>query len=134
MDHVDRFRTAQRLVDDGDPRAALQLLTPLLDGPDATPSVLLVAARACYASASLDRAEALFRRVVDADPSDHYAHAALGRTLARRSQHREAVGHLRLATALDPEPWYAQALATSEAALGHRPRPGDAARGEDAPQ
>lgn len=33
-------------------------------------------------------------------PSDGYAHLMLGRTLQRRSQHDEAVPHLRLAAAM----------------------------------
>lgn len=117
MDDVERFRTAQRLVSAGDAHSAFQVLDPLL-GDDAPTSVLLLAGRAAFATAQLARAEDLFRQVVDRDPADHYAHAALGRTLSRRSRHHEAVRHLRLATALDPEPWYARALAHSEAALG----------------
>lgn len=117
MDDVERFRTAQRLVSSGDGHSAIQVLGPLLDDDPPT-SVLLLAGRAAFASAQLARAEDWFRRVVDADPADHYARAALGRTLSRRSRHREAVTHLRLATALHPEPWYEQALAHSEAALG----------------
>ena len=117
MDDIERFRTAQRLVGSGDAHAAVQVLEPLL-GDDAASSVLLLAGRAAFATAQLARAEDCFRRVVERDPADHYAHAALGRTLARRSRHAEALPHLRLATALDPEPWYAATLATSEAALG----------------
>jgi Flp pilus assembly protein TadD len=117
MDDVERFRTAQRLLAAGEAHSAIQVLEPLLDGEPAT-SVLLLAGRAAFTTAQLARAEDLFRAVVDRDPADHYAHAALGRTLSRRSRHHEAVVHLRLATALDPEPWYAQALAHSEAALG----------------
>jgi Flp pilus assembly protein TadD len=117
MDDVERFRTAQRLVTAGEAHSAIQVLEPLL-GDDAQSSVLLLAGRAAFASAQLARAELLFRRLVDRDPADHYAHAALGRTLSRCSRHHEAVTHLRLATALDPEPWYARALAHSEAALG----------------
>lgn len=117
MDDVERFRTAQRLVSSGDAHSAFQVLEPLLDA-DAPASVLLLAGRAAFATAQLARAEDLFQRVVDRDPADHYAHAALGRTLSRRSRHSEAVTHLRLATALHPEPWYVEALAHSEAALG----------------
>lgn len=119
MDDVERFRTAERLVTSGDPHAAYQVIQPML-GEDAATSVLLVAARASYATAALDRAERLFRRVLEADPSDHYAHAALGRTLSRRSRHAEALVHLRLATALSPEPWYREALVAAEAAIARR--------------
>lgn len=118
MDDVERFRTAQRLVSNGDAHAAIQVLGPLLEQDPPPTSVLLLAGRAAFATAQLARAEECFRRVVEADPADHYARAALGRTLGRCSRHREALVHLRLATALHPEPWYAQALAHSEAALG----------------
>ena len=77
----------------------------------------MLAARANFDCARLEQAESLFRRVVELDPTHHYAHAGLGRTLQRRSRHREALVHLRLATALDAEPWYAQALARAEASL-----------------
>lgn len=117
MDDVERFRTAQRLVTSGDAHAAFQVLEPLL-GEGAPASVLLLAGRAAFATAQLGRAEDCFRRLVEHDPADHYARAALGRTLARRSRHAEALPHLRLATALHPEPWYAEALASSQAALG----------------
>ena len=117
MDDIERFRTAQRLVGAGDGHSAVQVLEPLL-GEDAPSSVLLLAGRAAFATAQLGRAEDCFRRLVERDPADHYAQAALGRTLARRSRHAEALPHLRLATALDPEPWYAEALASAQAALG----------------
>jgi len=123
MDDVERFRMARDLVSTGDPHTAYQVISPMVD-ETASSSVLLVAARASFATAALDRAESLFRRIVEADPSDHYAHAALGRTLSRRSRHAEAVAHLRLATALDPEPWYREALAAAEAAVVIRHSPG----------
>jgi len=117
MDPVERFRSAQQLLTDGNPHAALTVVEPLVEAePDAV-AVLVVAARASFDSARLERAEQLFRRIVELDPTHHYAHAGLGRTLQRRSRHREALPHLRLATALHPEPWYAQALARAEASV-----------------
>ena len=77
----------------------------------------MLAARANFDCARLEQAEALFRRVVELDPTHHYAHAGLGRTLQRRQPPPEALVHLRLATALDAEPWYAQALARAEASV-----------------
>ena len=118
MDEVERFRSAQRLLEQRNPHAALTVVEPLVVAePDAV-AVLLLAARASFDCARLERAEALFRRVVELDPTHHYALAGLGRTLQRRSRHREALPPLRLATALHPEPWYVQALARSEAAVG----------------
>ncbi len=118
MDAVERYRQAERLLADRHPHAALTVVEPLISEEPDTVAVLLVAARASFDCARLDQAESLFRRVVELDPTHHYAHAGLGRTLQRRSRHREALPHLRLATALSPEPWYAQALARAEASLG----------------
>jgi Flp pilus assembly protein TadD len=115
MDSVERYRSAEQLLADGNPHAALTVVEPLMDDEPDTVAVLVLAARASFDSARLERAEQLFRRVVELDPTHHYAHAGLGRTLQRRSRHREALPHLRLANALHPEPWYAQALARAEA-------------------
>src|SRR4051812_37621446 len=118
MDAVERYRQAERLLASRNPHAALTVVEPLVEAEPDTVAVLVLAARANFDCARLEQAEALFRRVVELDPTHHYAHAGLGRTLQRRSRHREALVHLRLATALDAEPWYAQALARAEASLG----------------
>lgn len=121
LDDVERYRWASRLVSGGDPHSALQVLQPLLDVERDNPTVLLVAARAAFDSAQVERAEQLFRRIVELDPSDHYAHAGLGRTLQRRHRHREALPYLRIASALSPEPWYAEALQRAEEAVADEP-------------
>jgi len=117
MDDVERYRSAARLLSAGDPHSSLQVLQPLLDTEQDNRAVLLMAARAAFDSAQLARAEELFGRIVELDPSDHYAHAGLGRTLQRRHRHREAIPHLRIASALSPEPWYVDALRRAEAAV-----------------
>jgi Flp pilus assembly protein TadD len=117
MDAVERYRQAERLLSSRNPHAALTVVEPLVEAEPDTVAVLVLAARASFDCARLEQAEALFRRVVELDPTHHYAHAGLGRTLQRRSRHREAVVHLRLATALDGEPWYAEALARAQASL-----------------
>jgi predicted Zn-dependent protease len=120
MDNVERFRNAQRLLSSHDPHAALLVLEPLVaDEPDSV-AVLELAARASYDTGQLNRAEALFRRVVELDPAHHYAYAGLGRTLSRAGRHREALPHLRMATAMHPETWYAEALQRAEEAVGER--------------
>jgi Flp pilus assembly protein TadD len=121
MDAVERYRQAERLLTDRNPHAALTVVEPLVEQePDAV-AVLLVAARASFDSARLEQAETYFRRVVELDPTHHYAHAGLGRTLQRRSRHQEALPHLRIATALSPVPWYQQALERAESSVS-RPR------------
>jgi Flp pilus assembly protein TadD len=128
LDDVERYRWACRLLSSGDPHSALQVLRPLLDSETGNPAVLLVGARAAFDSAQVERAETLFRRIIELDPSDLYAHAGLGRTLQRRHRHREALPYLRIASALSPEPWYAEALKRAEEAVAsersrHRPAP-----------
>jgi predicted Zn-dependent protease len=123
MDNVERFRRAQTLLSSHDPHAALQVLEPLVaDEPDSV-AVLELAARASFDTGRLGRAEALFRRVVELDPAHHYAYAGLGRTLSRAGRHREALPHLRMATAMHPEGWYAEALQRAEEAAGERRAP-----------
>jgi predicted Zn-dependent protease len=131
MDNVERFRRAQTLLSSHDPHAALQVLQPLLaDEPDAV-AVLELAARASYDTGRLARAEALFRRVVELDPAHHYAYAGLGRTLSRAGRHREALPHLRMATAMNPESWYLEALQRAERAVAGSRTP---AEPQDAPE
>lgn len=117
MDDIERFRNAEQLLARGNPHAALTAVEPLVEEQPDNVAVLVLAARASFDSARLERAETLFRRVVDLDPTHDYAHAGLGRTLQRRSRPQEALRHLRLATALSPEPWYAEALARAVASI-----------------
>src|SRR3954452_14144522 len=108
MDAVERYRQAERLLSSRKPHGALTVVGPLVEAEPDTVAVLVLAARANFDCARLEQAESLFRRVVERDPTHHYAHAGLGRTLQRRSRHREALVLLRLATALYAEPWYPQ--------------------------
>ncbi len=47
-------------------------------------------------------AEAEFRALVELDPSDEFAHYALGRALANQGRHEEAKPHVKLARSLRP--------------------------------
>ncbi len=75
------FRMAESLVAQRRPLDALAALAPVLDAEPDKPSVHLLAGRAYLGSAQLRRAEAAFQRVIELDPTDHYARFALGRTL-----------------------------------------------------
>lgn len=109
-DNVELFRRAESLLASRRPLAALDALAPVLDAEPDAPSVLLLAGRAYFQSAQLGRAEQAFRRVLDADPSDHYARFVLGRTLQRLGRLDEALTQVRMATAMDPRPEYQEAL------------------------
>ncbi|HWE88447.1 MAG TPA: tetratricopeptide repeat protein, partial [Pseudonocardiaceae bacterium] len=84
--------------------------------PDA-PSVHLLAGRAYLSSAQLHRAEQAFLRVLEFDPSDHYARFALGRALQRQGRLTEAQAQLRLAVAMNPRPEYHDALSEVRARI-----------------
>jgi len=79
-------------------------------------SILEALGRAYYNSGQHERSRETFSRLLDIDPSAHYAHFALGQSLKQLGRPGEARTHLRLAVALDPESKvYAGALAR----LGH---------------
>lgn len=114
------FRRAEELVAERRPLEALRELTPVLDAEPDSRSVHLLAARAYLASAQLRRAERAFLRVLDFDPSDHYARFALGRTLQRQGRLAEAETQLKLAVAMKPSPEYQEALGEVRARIAVR--------------
>ncbi len=65
-------------------------------------SILEPLGRAYFMSGQLDRAEETFAALLEVDPTSHYGHYALGRTLARLGRHGEARTNLRIAVALAP--------------------------------
>src|SRR5215204_380224 len=116
-DNVELFRRAELLLASRRPLAALDTLAPVLDAEPDKPSVQLLAGRAYFHSAQLNRAEQAFRRVLDLDPADHYARFVLGRTLQRQGRLTEAQTQLRMAAAMDPRPEYQEALGEVRARL-----------------
>lgn len=113
---VQNFRKAETLVRN-QPRNALRELEPVLhDQPD-KPSVQLLAARAYYHSAQLHRAESALNKVVQLDPTDHYARFVLGRTLQRLGRPAEALTQIRMAAAMNPVPEYQEARGEISARL-----------------
>ncbi|WP_158889318.1 tetratricopeptide repeat protein [Amycolatopsis anabasis] len=104
------FRQAEALVEQRRPLDALKALEPVLDAEPDKPSVQLLAGRAYFHSAQLRHAEQALTRVVELDPSDHYARFVLGRTLQRLGRLVEALAQLRMASAMNPVPAYQEAL------------------------
>lgn len=118
------FRQAERLVDERRPLDALALLERVLEAEPNTPSVHLLAGRAYLGSAQLRRAEAAFLRVLELDPTDHFARFALARALQRQSKLAEAQTQLRIAVAMNPAPEYQEAYGEVSARLAvERDRP-----------
>lgn len=98
-EETQRLRDAEEMLAQKDPLAALKFLEPLLRDHPEHPHVMHVAARAYFKSAQLNKALALTRKMVEADPADFYARLLLGRTLQRLGRADEARGHLRM---IDP--------------------------------
>lgn len=95
-------------------------------------SILEALGRAYFNSAQHELARATFERLLELDPSEHYAHYAIGQSLKRLGRREEAGTHLRLAVALSPESrLYRDALARLPS--GPRRPPETAAREPDAP-
>lgn len=109
-DHLAAYRAAAVLYDAGDPIGAVRELEPLLTDDEPAKSVLELAGRALFRSAQLQRAEDVFSRLVERDPTDAYARFALGRTLERLSRADEAATCYRIAVAMDPKEDYREAL------------------------
>ncbi|HEY2058532.1 tetratricopeptide repeat protein [Amycolatopsis sp. NBC_01480] len=111
------FRRAEDLVERRRPLDALKALEPLLDDEQDKPSVQLLAGRAYFHSAQLRRAERAFTRVLELDPTDHYARFVLGRTLQRLGRFAEALAQLRMASAMNPVPEYLEAISEVNARI-----------------
>ncbi|MGC5009145.1 DsbA family protein [Streptosporangium sp. DT93] len=109
-DEVRWLRQAEALLGVRDPLGALRTLEPLLAEHGDDSAVRLLAARAYFGSAQLGRARETLESLLESAPGDHYARFLLGRTLERAGRHRQALPHLRLAAAMDPEPDYTDAL------------------------
>lgn len=65
-------------------------------------SILEALGRAYYNSGQHERSRATFERLLEIDPSAHYAHFALGQSLKQLGRRDAARTHLRLAVALSP--------------------------------
>ena len=118
MDLLEEYRRANFFFESGDPLGAARLLEPIVEAEPHNTAVRLLLARAYFNSAQLNGAEAQLRALVERDPSDHYAHHVLGRTLERAGRFREALPHLRLAAAMHTQQDYAEALRRVETWLG----------------
>ncbi|RZU71804.1 tetratricopeptide repeat protein [Micromonospora kangleipakensis] len=100
MDLLTDYRRATMFFETGDPAGAARLLEPIVEAEPGNSSVRQLLARAYFQSAQLNRAEEQLRELVHRDPSDHYAHHVLGRTLERMNRYADALRHLRIAAAM----------------------------------
>lgn len=123
VDLLEEYRRATMFFESGDPLGAARLLEPIVEAEPQNAAVRQLLARAYFNSAQLAGAEAQLRALIDHDPSDHYAHHVLGRTLERAGRFREALPHLRLAAAMKQQTEYTEAVTRVEAWLGKSDQP-----------
>ena len=128
--HGDVYTWYQRgleLLGRGSPAAAAQLLERAAEAEPGSRSVLEALGRAQFDTRRYDEAAATFRRIVEASPSDDYAHFGLGLALARGgnpARRGRAPGAGRRDAAR------AEALHRRAAGCaGHAPGPGPGGRG-----
>lgn len=103
---IEEYRRAVLFMEAGDPIYAARILETVVRAEPGACEVRLRLAMAYFATAQLGKAEKHLRDLVDRDPSDHYAHHLLGRTLERQNRASEALPHLRLAEAMAAVPDY----------------------------
>ena len=117
------------LLGNGSPAAAAQVLQRASTAEPASRSVREALARAQFDAGRYAEAADNFRMIVEASPSDDYAHFGLGLALARTGQHAAAAEYLALAAAMRPDVrHYTEALRSVRATLraqedARQPRP-----------
>ncbi|CAM3831174.1 M48 family metallopeptidase [Nocardiopsis gilva] len=90
------FARGRKYFDLGDPIRAARILAPLAESEPHSRSILELLGRAYFHSAQLKKAERTFRKLVELDPCDSWAHIALARSLERQSREDEAAPHRRM--------------------------------------
>jgi tetratricopeptide (TPR) repeat protein len=97
------YRRGLELLGRGSPAAAAQLLQRAAEAEPASRSVREALARAQFDAGRYAQAAESFRLIVEASPSDDYAHFGLGLSLVRGGNPAAAAEHLALAAAMRPE-------------------------------
>lgn len=90
------FNRARLFMELGDPIYAARILEPVADEETENRSLMELLGRAYFGSAQLNKAESTFRRLIDLDPVDNWAHIALARTLERQNRYEEAATYRRM--------------------------------------
>jgi Flp pilus assembly protein TadD len=106
------------LLGNGSPAAAAQVLQRASAAEPASRSVREALARAQFDAGRYAEAADNFRMIVEASPSDDYAHFGLGLSLARTGHPAAAAEYLALAAAMRPDDaHYTEALRSVRATL-----------------
>ncbi|MFJ9446341.1 tetratricopeptide repeat protein [Kitasatospora sp. NPDC101235] len=120
-DVYDWFRRGARLLAQGHPAAAEQLLARAAAAEPHSRSIREALARAQFDAGSYAAALENFRAVALADPADDYAQFGWGVAAARLGDFEASAEHLALAVAMRPEAdHYRQALRQTRATLAAR--------------
>ncbi|WP_328954499.1 tetratricopeptide repeat protein [Kitasatospora purpeofusca] len=115
------FRRGARLLAQGNPAAAEQLLARAAEAEPGSRSIREALARAQFDAGSYAAALENFRTVALADPSDDYAQFGWGVAAARLGDFEASAEHLALAVAMRPEnDHYRVALRQTRATLAAR--------------
>ena len=127
------YRRGLELLGNGSPAAAAQVLQRASTAEPDSRSVREALARAQFDAGRYADAAENFRVIVEASPSDDYAHFGLGLALARTGDHAAAAEHLALAAAMRPDTaHYTEALRSVRATLRARAGAGGSDDGKDA--
>ena len=119
------YTTGMELLGKGSPAAAAQVLQRAANAEPASRSVREALARAQFDTGQYAAAADNFRVIVEASPTDDYAHFGLGLSLARAGEHEAAAEYLALAAAMRPDrKHYTDALRQVRATLKFRSHPG----------
>ena len=111
------YRRGLDLLNQGNAAAAAQLLDRAADAEPDSRSVREALARAQFDAGRYAEARDSFAAIVDANPTDDYAHFGLGLAATRTGDLGTAVEHLALAVAMRPDlPHYRRALHGARAA------------------
>jgi tetratricopeptide (TPR) repeat protein len=118
------YTTGLDLLRKGSPAAAAQVLQRAANAEPGSLSVREALARAQFDTGRYEAAAANFRSIVEASPTDDYAHFGLGLALARSGEHEAAAEYLALAAAMRPDRKpYTDALHQVRATLKSRRSP-----------
>ncbi|QBI55266.1 tetratricopeptide repeat protein [Streptomonospora litoralis] len=94
------FSRGKLYFDLGDYIEAARILGPIAEDEPGSRSILELLGRSYFHSAQLAKAERTFRRIIDLDPCDSWAHIALARSLERQSRDDEAAPYRRMHAAM----------------------------------
>lgn len=110
-----------RLLRGGSPAAAVEVLEHAAAAEPSSRSIREALARAQFDARRYSAAADSFRRIIEANPTEDYAHFGLGLALSRMGDLENAVEHLVIATVMRPDNrHYTTALRVARAGLGRR--------------